>query len=42
MRGLAEDDSIVIKPAHKGSCVVVWDNLDYLAEAENHLKGNNT
>ena len=41
MRGLAEDRSIVIKPAGKGSCVVVWDKLDYLAEAENHLKDNN-
>ena len=42
MRRLAEDRSIVIKPADKGSCVVVWDKLDYLAEAENHLKDNNT
>ena len=42
MRGLAENRSIVIKPADKGSCVVVWDKLDYLAEAENHLKDNNT
>ena len=42
MRGLAEDCSIVTKPAYKGSCVVVWDKLDYLAEAENHLKYNNT
>ena len=42
IRGLAEDRSIVIKPADKGSCVVVWDKLDYLAEAENHLKDNNT
>ena len=45
MRGLAEDRSIVITPADKGSCVVVWDTLtlsDYLAEGENHLKDNNT
>ena len=41
IRGLAEDCSIVIKPADKGSCVVVWDKLDYLAEAENHLKDSN-
>ena len=41
MRGLAEDCSIVIKPGDQGSCVVVWDKLDYLAEAENHLKDNN-
>ena len=38
MRVLEEDRSIVIKPAD----VVVWDTLDYLAEAENHLKDNNT
>ena len=42
MRGLVEDRSIVIKPADKGSCVAVWGKLDYLAEAENHLKDNNT
>ena len=42
MRGLAEDLSVVIKPADKGSCVVVWDKLDYLAEAENHLRDKNT
>ena len=37
MRGLAEDCSIVIKPADKGSFVVVWNKLGYLAEAENHI-----
>ena len=42
MRGLAEDRSIVIKLADKGSCVVVWDKLDYLAEAENHLNDSST
>ena len=42
MTGLAEDRSIAIKPADKGSCVVVWDKLDYLAKAENYLKDNNT
>ena len=39
---MAEDLNIVIKPADKGSCVVAWDKLDYLAEAENHLKDINT
>ena len=34
MRGLAEDCSIVIKPADMGSCVVIWDRTDYLLEAE--------
>ena len=33
MSGLAEDRSIIIKPADKGSCIVVWDRADYLAEA---------
>ena len=42
MRGLAEDRSIVIKPADKGSCVVVWDKIDYLVEAENNLSDNST
>ena len=42
MRRLAKDRRIVIKPADKGSSVVVWDKLDYLAEAESHLKDNNT
>ena len=42
MRGLVEDRSIVIKPADKGSCVVVWDRADYLAEGENYLFGSST
>ena len=37
IRSLAEDRSIVIKKADKGSCVVVWDRLDYLSEAEKQL-----
>ena len=41
MRGLTEDRGIVVKPADKGSFVVLWDKLDYLAEAENHLNDNN-
>ena len=36
--GLANDRSIVIKKAGKGSCVVVWCRDDYIKEAENHLK----
>ena len=38
MRGLAEDRSVVIKPADKGSCVVVWDREDYLKEAKKQLQ----
>ena len=30
--------SIVIKKADKGSCMVIWDKLDYLMEAEKQLK----
>ena len=32
VRSLAEDRSIIIKIADKGSCVVVWDREDYLAK----------
>ena len=32
MRSLAEDRSVIIKPADKGSCVVLWDREDYLTE----------
>ena len=38
MRGLAEDRNIIIKSAGKGSCVVLWDREDYLAEAEKQLQ----
>ena len=37
MRLLANDRSIVIKKADKGSCVVVWDREDYTAEASKQL-----
>ena len=32
MRSLADDRSIVIKKADKGSRIVVWDRNDYLRE----------
>ena len=35
---LANVRSIVIKKADKGSCVVVWDRQDYIAEASKQLK----
>ena len=41
MQSLAHNRSIVIKKAHKGSSVAVWDCYDYIAEAENQLKGQN-
>ena len=37
MRNLTEVCSIIIKPADKGSCVIVWDCEDYLAEGYNSL-----
>ena len=42
MRNLAEDCSIIIKPADKDSCVVVWDREDYLAEGNKQLSDNST
>ena len=33
---LADDRTIVIKRPDKGSCVVVWDRMDYLLEAESN------
>ena len=34
MRVVAEDYRILIKPAKKGSCLVVWDRKDYLLEVK--------
>ena len=42
MRGLPEDCNIIIKSADKGSCVVVSDREDYIAEADRQLKDNET
>ena len=42
MKKHAEDRSIVIKPADKGFCVVVWDRTDYLIEAKKDLSDSNT
>ena len=37
MRSLQNDRSVLIKPADKGSAVVVWDRQDYLKETERQL-----
>ena len=37
MRSLQNDRSVIIKPADKGSIVVIWDRQDYLKEAERQL-----
>ena len=41
MRTLADDRTIVIKKADKGSCVAVWDRNDYIKEAEKQLNDAN-
>ena len=41
MKSLADDRSILIKKADKGSNVVVWDRYDYIAEVERELKDQN-
>ena len=40
MRCLQNDRSVIIKPADKGSAVVVWDRQDYLKKAERQLSDN--
>ena len=37
MPALADDRSIVVKKADKGSTVVIWDRNDYILEAEKQL-----
>ena len=37
MRSLVNARSVVIKKANEGSCAVVWDRDDYIAEAEHQL-----
>ena len=34
---MADDRSIIIKKADKGSCIVIWGKNDYLMEAEKQL-----
>ena len=40
LRGLADDRSIVVKQADKGSCMVVWCRDDYIKEANKQLEDN--
>ena len=42
LKNLKQDRSITIKPADKGSCVVVWDREDYLAEGYKQLNDEST
>ena len=41
IKSLADDRSIIIKKADKGSCVVVWDRNDHIVEAEKQLRYKN-
>ena len=41
IRALADDSTIVIKRAEKGSCVVVWVRMYYLLEAGKQLSDTN-
>ena len=42
MQSLGEDRFIIIKPADKGSCVVVRDREDYLLEGYKQLSDTST
>ena len=42
MRSLGNDRNVIIKPADKRSSIVVWDRLNYLAEAGKQLSDSNT
>ena len=42
MRHLQRDRNVIIKPADKGSALVIWDRRDYLKEAEKQLSDRST
>ena len=42
MRSLQGDRNVIIKPADKGSTVVIWHRKDYLKEAEKQLSDRST
>ena len=35
MRSLENGRNVIVKPEEKGSASLVWDRLNYMAEAEN-------
>ena len=35
MRSLENGRNVIVKPEEKGSAIVVWNRLNYMAEAEN-------
>ena len=42
MRSWENGRNVITKPEDKGSSIVVWDRLNYLAEAENQFSDSNT
>ena len=42
MCSLENDRNVITKSADKGSSIVMWDRLNYLAEAENQFSDSNT
>ena len=42
MRDLQNDRNVIIKPADKGSAVVIWEQNDYLKETEKQLSDKST
>ena len=41
LKSLMNDNDIIIKPADKGSAVVIWSKQDYLLEASNQMSDTN-
>ena len=41
LKKLIENKNIIIKPADKGSAIVIWDNDDYLNECNKQLRNTN-
>ena len=42
MRSLENDRNVITKPADKGSSIILWDRLNYLAKAGNQFNDSNT
>ena len=41
LQDLMKDKNIIIKPADKGSAIVIWSRGDYLKECNQHLSNKN-
>lgn len=42
LKSLLEDNTIILKPADKGSSIVVMDRIAYIKEIERHLSDRDT